>query len=76
MFLQDDIASLLRRKHIYPYCDDCLREAIASMRDEEAISIDEVRRETENLKGHWGFHAGEHTICMRCGQRKSTIMAL
>jgi hypothetical protein len=73
MTLQDQIASFLRGKRMWPYCDECIHRALAYMRGED-IALDEVRGEIEEMKGQFGFLPG-HAVCTGCGERKPTIMA-
>jgi len=75
MTLQDHVSSFLRSKHHWPYCDECIREAIASIYGED-VSLDEIRREIDGMKDRFGFHSDIAAVCTGCGDRKSTIMAL
>jgi hypothetical protein len=69
MMLQDQIATFLKSKIKWPHCDDCIREQVSP------ASIDDVRRETENMKSQLGFLPTDG-ICTRCGHHKPTIMAM
>ena len=66
----EKIASFLTSKSSCPYCDDCIAAEIS------ADSVEEVRSETDRMKGELSFLGLKDTICTRCGQRKSTILAL
>ena len=66
----EKIASFLKSTAPCPYCDDCIVAEIS------ADSLGEVRRETDRMIRELSFLGLRDTICTRCGQPKSTIIAL
>jgi hypothetical protein len=66
--LYKKIASFLRSKRPESYCDSCISGEVSEL-------VDDVRRETKDMKGQAGFLPLDNTICTRCGEVKDTIRA-
>jgi hypothetical protein len=69
MSLHSKIAKFLGTKVQKPYCDDCISAALGG------DNVAEVRNETESMRREAGFLYGGD-ICDRCGNRKTTTMAM
>ena len=67
--LQASIATFLRAKQQWPYCNDCIREEFPD------AAVEDVARETASMHGQIGF-LKDTGICTRCWQQKPVIRAM